>query len=164
MSEDQSANESETGQEGASGMAMNITNQYTKDLSFENPSSPTLFLEPQTEAPNINIDANVEAHRLSDDTFEVILNIEVNATAGSSTLFIAEIAYAAIAEIKEVPEEHLHPFVMIEVPRLLFPFARAIISTVISEGGFPPLLIAPIDFVDMYRQTMAQEPQGEQDA
>ncbi|MBC8451929.1 MAG: protein-export chaperone SecB [Rhodospirillaceae bacterium] len=159
MSEDQQPNGDEAGHEGEGGIPLNITHQYTKDLSFENPAAPGLFINAQTEPPNIDIDVRVEAQRLGDNTFEVVLHVQVNATAGSTTLFIAEIAYAAIAEIGEIPEEHLHPFIIIEVPRMIFPFARSILSGTISEGGFPPLLISPVDFVEMYRQTAKETPQ-----
>lgn len=153
MSEDQQQNGDENSDDGEGGIPLNISHQYTKDLSFENPAAPGLFINAQTETPNIDIDVRVEAQRLVNNTFEVVLHVQVNATAGSTTLFIAEIAYAAIAEIGDIPEEHLHPFVFIEVPRMIFPFARSILSGMISEGGFPPLLISPVDFVEMYRQT-----------
>ena len=153
MSEDQQPSGDEAGQDGEGGIPLNITHQYTKDLSFENPGAPGLFINAQAEPPNIDIDVSVEAQTLGSNTYEVALHMRVNASAGSTTLFIAEIAYAAIAEIGEIPKEHLHAFIVIEVPRMIFPFARSILSGMISEGGFPPLLIAPVDFVEMYRQT-----------
>ena len=154
MSDDQRPSDDETSQDGEGGVPLNITHQYTKDLSFENPSAPDLFINAQTEPPSIDIDVSVEAQALRPNTYEVTLHIRVNATAGSTTLFIAEIAYAAIAEIGEIPEEHLHPFIVIQVPQMIFPFARSILSGMISEGGFPPVLMAPVDFVEMYRQTV----------
>ena len=158
MSEDYKSGGEQAGV-SATEITLNITHQYVKDLSFESPSAPTLFIEPQTEPPNIKIDVQVEAHRISDRGFEVILKVEVNATAGSSILFIAELEYAAVVEVGDISEERLHAFIMIEVPRLLFPFARSIIANVVSEGGFPPLLIQPVDFDDMYRQTAEQAAQ-----
>jgi preprotein translocase subunit SecB len=160
MSEDQQPRDEEASHEGEGGIPFNITHQYTKDFSFENPAAPELFINAQTEPPNIDIDVRVDAQRLGTNTFEVVLHVRVNATAGTTTLFIAEIDYAAIAEIGEIPEENLHPFIMIEVPRMIFPFARSILSSVISEGGFPPLLISPVDFVEMYRQTIKEEPKA----
>jgi preprotein translocase subunit SecB len=154
MSDDQQQSGDKAGQDGEGGIPLNITHQYTKDLSFENPAAPGLFINAQTEPPSIDIDVRVEAQALGSNTYEVVLHIRVNATAGSTTLFIAEIAYAAIAEIGEVPEEHLHPFIVIQVPQMIFPFARSILSGMISEGGFPPVLISPVDFVEMYRQTV----------
>ena len=153
MSDDQKPSGDQAGQDGEGAIPLNITHQYTKDLSFENPSSPGLFINAPTEPPNIDINVGVEAEALGSNTYEVALHVRVHATAGSTTLFIAEIAYAAIAEIGEVPDEQLHPFIVIEVPRMIFPFARSILSGMISEGGFPPVFIPPVDFVEMYRQT-----------
>ena len=154
MSDDQQPSSHEAGQNGGGSIPLNITHQYTKDLSFENPAAPGLFMNAQTDPPSIDIDVRVEAQALGSNTYEVTLHIRVNATAGSTTLFIVEIAYAAIAEIGEIPEEHLHPFIVVQVPQMIFPFARSILSGMISEGGFPPVLIAPVDFVEMYRQTV----------
>ena len=155
MSEDQ-----QTGNERKENIGteipFNITHQYIKDLSFESPSAPGLFTAAETQSPNINIDVQVEAQQIAEKRFQVVLKIEVNTTAGSSILFIMELEYAGIVEVGELPEEHVHAFIMIEVPRLLFPFARSIVANVVSEGGFPPLLIQPVDFVKMYRQTAEQ--------
>ena len=152
MSEDQ-----QTGHEQIDGMAteipFNISHQYVKDLSFESPAAPDLFIEAHKQSPEIQIEVQVEAHQLSEKNVEVALTVEVKATGESSTLFIAELEYAGIVEVGQVPKEHLHAFIMIEVPRLLFPFARSIVANVISDGGFPPLLIQPVDFVKMYRET-----------
>ena len=152
MSEDQ-----QTGDDQSEGMAteisFNISHQYVKDLSFESPAAPDLFIKEHKQSPHIQIDVQVEAQRLSEKRVEVILTVEVKATGESSTLFIAELEYAGLVEVGQVSKEHLHSFIMIEVPRLLFPFARSIIANVISDGGFPPLLIQPVDFVKMYRET-----------
>lgn len=152
MSEDQ-----QTDDELSEGMAteipFNISHQYVKDLSFESPAAPDLFIEAHKQSPDIQIDVQVEAHRLSEKRVEVVLTVEAKATGESATLFIAELAYAAIVEVGQVSNEHLHAFIMIEVPRLLFPFARSIVADVISDGGFPPLLIQPVDFVKMYHET-----------
>tara|TARA_B100001123_G_scaffold334114_1_gene377240 strand:+ start:32 stop:514 length:483 start_codon:yes stop_codon:yes gene_type:complete len=134
-------------------ISFNITHQYIKDLSFESPAAPGLFTMPQAQSPNIDINVHVEAEQLAEKRYHVILKIEVHATTERSSLFIMELEYAGIVQVGEIPEEHLHAFIMIEVPRLLFPFARSIVTNVISEGGFPPLLIQPVDFVEMYRQT-----------
>ena len=89
--------------------------------------------------------------------FEVILHVEARASAGDTVLFIVELDYAAIVEIGAIPEEHLQPLILIEVPRLLFPFARAIISNVTRDGGFPPLMISTVDFVEMFRRGVEAE-------
>ncbi len=157
MSEDQQTGVKQAdGEGGGDDISLNISHQYVKDLSFESPCAPSLFITPQNEAPNIKIDYGVEAQKLSEKQFEVTLSVEINATVSASTLFITELKYAAIAEIGEIPEDHIHAFIMIEIPRLLFPFARSVIANAVREGGFPPFLLQPVDFVEMYRQTAEQ--------
>lgn len=155
MSEEQQGSESAGDGGEAGGIPLTITQQYIKDFSFENPSTPGIFLEATESAPEISLNVNVGAERLTANTFEVLLHVEARAQAAEATLFIAELDYAGIVEVGEVPEEHLHPLILIEVPRLLFPFARSIISSVTSDGGYPPLLISGVDFVELYRQNMA---------
>lgn len=133
-----------------------ITHQYVKDLSFESPSAPGLYLDPPQQAPDVNIQVNVSAQRLAENRFEVVLHVEARADAAGTNLFIVEVDYAALAETGNVPDEHLQPLVLIEVPRLLFPFARAIVSALTRDGGFPPLMISSVDFVDMYRRGAQQ--------
>ena len=148
MSEDQQAGAMEEGI-----VPLNITHQYVKDLSFENPGAPALFLQPPDGAPDIAIEVNVTADQIGENLFEVNLHVEARAKASETVLFITELDYGAIAEIGDIPEEHKQPLIMIEVPRMLFPFARAIISNVTRDGGFPPLMISNVDFVDMYRRS-----------
>ncbi|MEC8198285.1 MAG: protein-export chaperone SecB [Pseudomonadota bacterium] len=133
---------------------LNITHQYVRDLSFENPGAPALFLQPPDGAPDIAIEVNVTADQIEENLFEVNLHVEAKAKASETVLFITELDYGAIAEIGDIPEEHKQPLILIEVPRMLFPFARAIISNVTRDGGFPPLMISNVDFVDMYRRSM----------
>src|SRR2546422_7310944 len=118
---------------------LNVLAQYTKDLSFENPNAPT-SLAPQQQQPAINIQINVSANNLSENEFEVTLTIEGKAENGGKVMFSVELAYAGVFRIVNVPQENLHPLVMIECPRLLFPFAREIIPNAVRDGGFPPLL------------------------
>ena len=132
---------------------LNISHQYVKDLSFENPGAPALFLQPPDGAPDIAIEVNVTADQIGENLFEVNLHIEAQAKTGETVLFITELDYGAIAEVGDIPEEHRQPLILIEVPRMLFPFARAIISNVTRDGGFPPLMISNVDFVDMYRRS-----------
>lgn len=159
MSEDQQT--PGDGEEG--GIPLNITHQFVKDLSFENPGAPGLFVEPPEVAPDVNIEVNVEAQRLGEKLFEVVLHVEAQAVAGDTTLFIIELDYGAIAEVGDIPEEHLQPLILIEVPRLLFPFARAVVSDVTRDGGFPPLMIANVDFVEMFRRG-AEAEDGEEES
>ena len=134
---------------------LNVLAQYIKDLSFENPNSPA-SLAPQTESPNINIQVNVNAKQLSVGEFEVNLLLEGSAQNTALTLFKFELDYAGVFRIKNIPEVELHPIIMIECPRLIFPFARQIVADAVRNGGFPPLLLDPIDFAALYRQRIAE--------
>ena len=134
---------------------LNVLAQYTKDLSFENPNAPA-SLSPQSQPPQINIQINVGANNLAEHEYEVALSIEGKAENAGKVLFSFDLVYAGVFRIVNVPQENLHPLVMIECPRLLFPFAREIIATAVRNGGFPPLLLDPVDFVALYRQKMAQ--------
>jgi preprotein translocase subunit SecB len=134
--------------------------QYVKDLSFENPHAPR-SLTPTSQQPSINIQVNVEAAPMSDTDFEVTLRLEGKAEAQGLMLYSFELVFSGVFRVSNVPADSLQPFVMIECPRLLFPFAREIVSTSVRNGGFPPLLLNPIDFVDLYRQRLAaQAPSG----
>jgi preprotein translocase subunit SecB len=135
--------------------SLNVLVQYVKDLSFENPNAPN-SLAPQPEGPQIEINVNVGAQPLSATEFEVELKIEAKGKSGEAVLFAVELLYAGLFRIQNVPEEHLHPFVLIECPRLLFPFARQILAEATRNGGFPPLLLDPIDFVALYQQNAAR--------
>jgi preprotein translocase subunit SecB len=136
--------------------SLNVLVQYVKDLSFENPNAPN-SLAPQANGPQININVNVGAQPLSATEFEVELKLEASAKNGETVIFAVELVYAGLFRIQNVPEEHLHPFVLIECPRLLFPFARQILAEATRNGGFPPLLLDPIDFVALYQQNAAQQ-------
>lgn len=142
--------------EAAQAPQLNVLAQYTKDLSFENPNAPS-SLQQQNQPPQINIQINVSANNLSEQEFEVTLTVEGKAEAASKVMFSFELAYAGVFRIANVPKENLHPLVMIECPRLLFPFAREIIATAVRDGGFPPLMLDPVDFVGLYRQNMERQ-------
>jgi preprotein translocase subunit SecB len=135
---------------------LNVLAQYTKDLSFENPNAPG-SLAPQQQQPAINIQINVGANNLSESEFEVTLSVEGKAENAGKVMFSFDLAYAGVFRIMNVPKENLHPLIMIECPRLLFPFAREIIATAVRDGGFPPLMLDPVDFVGLYRQNMERQ-------
>ena len=135
--------------------AINALVQYTKDFSFENPNAPR-SLGPQEKQPNIQIQVNVNAKQVAEADFEVNLLLEGSAQADSGVLFKFELDYAGLFRLVNIPENDKHPVVMIECPRLLFPFARQIIADAVRGGGFPPLYIDPIDFASLYRQRMSQ--------
>ena len=132
--------------------------QYVKDLSFENPNAPGSLQ--QATQPKINISVNVGANPMTETDIEVTLRLEGKAEAGSAVLFNIELEFAGVFRIQNVPQDSLHAVIMIECPRLLFPFARELIATAVRNGGFPPLMIDPVDFVALYRQKLAeQQPQ-----
>jgi preprotein translocase subunit SecB len=140
---------------------LSVVAQYIKDFSFENPNAPQ-SLNPSGEPPQIGIQINVNATPLSDTDIEVALTLEGKAEGSGKLLFGFELQFAGVFRIRNVPQESLNAIVLIECPRLLFPFAREIIATAVRNGGFPPLLLDPVDFVALYRQKMAQvQPGGE---
>ena len=127
--------------------------QFTKDLSFEVPGAPEIFLTLR-EAPQIDIALDVQARRLQEgqETYEISLNIRADAkTKEGATAFIAELVYCGIFTLNGVPDQMLEPVLLVECPRLLFPFARNILADVTRDGGFPPVLLAPIDFVQLWQ-------------
>jgi preprotein translocase subunit SecB len=134
---------------------LNVVAQYIKDFSFENPNAPK-SLGGRQEQPQIGIQINVGATPLSDTDIEVVIKLEGKAESGGTLLFRFELEFAGVFRIRNVPQESLNPLVLIECPRLLFPFAREIVATAVRNGGFPPLLLDPVDFVGLYRQKMAQ--------
>ena len=138
------------------GPQLNVLAQYVKDLSFENPNAPR-SLQQQQAQPQINIQINVSAKPLVDNDYEVDLKIEGRAEVPNLLLFSFELLYAGVFRIVNVPQENLHAIIMIECPRLLFPFARELIATAVRNGGFPPLMIDPVDFVSLYRQKMESQ-------
>lgn len=146
----------------AKGPTMNVLAQYIKDFSFENPNAPrTLGQQPQ--APTISININVNPKQLTNTDFEVELKLEGKAEVSGTTLFGFDLTYGGVFRLQNIPQENLGPLVMIECPRLLFPFAREIVAKAVTGGGFPPLMLDPVDFVGLYQQKMAsmqqQQPQ-----
>ncbi|MEL6784349.1 MAG: protein-export chaperone SecB [Pseudomonadota bacterium] len=142
--------------EQAAPPALNVLTQYIKDLSFENPHAPH-SLRPREKQPEINININVNANPLSETDFEVELKLEANAGEGADTMFTVELIYAGIFRLTNIPEEAKAPAILIECPRLLFPFARQILADATRNGGFPPLMIDPVDFAALFQQRMAEE-------
>jgi preprotein translocase subunit SecB len=127
--------------------------QYVKDFSFENPNAPR-SLAPSTQQPAINIQVGVDAAPMSETDVEVTLRLEGKSESGGMLLYSFELVFAGVFRVMNVPQDSLQPFVMIECPRLLFPFAREIIASAVRNGGYQ-LLLNPIDFVALYRQRLA---------
>lgn len=139
--------------------SMRILGQYLKDLSFENPNAPQT-LGPQQNQPDINIAVNVNAKNLAQADYEVELHLNAKATSGDKVIFAAELVYAGTFRMENFPSQMLHPAVLIECPRILFPFARQILADATRNGGFPPLMLDPIDFTSMYQKRVQQQSAG----
>jgi preprotein translocase subunit SecB len=139
--------------------SLNALAQYAKDFSFENPNAPR-SLTPQQKAPQINIQVNVNAKQMAEADFEVDLTLEGDAKIDGEVLFAFELTYAGVFRVRNIPQDQMHPVIMIECPRLLFPFARQMVADAVRNGGFPPLYIDPIDFVGLYRQKAAEGQPG----
>ena len=129
--------------------------QYMKDFSFENPNAP-VSLQPQEKGPNISIQVNVNAKQIAPTDFEVSLKLDGSAGEGADTLFKFELEYCGVFRLQNIPQDQVHPGVMIECPRIIFPFARQIVAEGVRNGGFPPLYLDPIDFVGLYQQKAAE--------
>lgn len=132
-----------------------ILTQYVKDLSFENPNAPQSLQ--WSEAPRIDVNVGVNARRGAENMFEVELKISAKADVEGQTAFVVELLYGALFGLNNVPDEALEPFLIIEAPRIIFPFARRIVADAVRDGGFPPLMLDPIDFAALY---MAQQQGG----
>lgn len=144
---------------GPAAMPMVVNAQYVKDLSFENPHAPHIFLSAK-EAPQVQLDVNVQVEQLAEHSYEVSLHMEARATQGADTAFLVDLAYAGVFTLSGIPAEHRRPLLIIEGARLLFPFARGIIAEITRDGGFPPLMIHPIDFADLYRRQVQTAAEG----
>ncbi len=137
-----------------------VNGQFIKDLSFEAPNAPAIFGILQKKQPDVNINVDVNARPLQDDMFEVNLHVRSECKAEDDVAFIIELVYAGIFTIR-VPEEHKELVLLVECPRILFPFARAIVADVTRDGGFPPLMLSMIDFMAMYQRNRQQAEAGE---
>jgi preprotein translocase subunit SecB len=142
--------------QGTTSPSLNILAQYIKDFSFENPGAPR-SLQARDKAPAININVNVNANPLSETDFDVVLALNAEAKDGDKVVFVTELVYGGVFRISGFPQEHMLPVLFIECPRLLFPFARQIIADATRNGGFPPLMIDPIDFAQMFAQRVSEE-------
>ena len=138
--------------------AISILTQYVKDLSFESPGAPQ-SLRGRDKAPGISINVNVNANPISGSEFDVLLSLNAQASfeKDKDVLFNIELVYGGVFRVEGFPQEHMLPILFIECPRLLFPFARQIVAECSRNGGFPPLMIDPIDFAQMFQQRMAEE-------
>ena len=158
-------NETHTPQAGAADASTapqaGMVAQYIKDLSFENPNAPASFQNTQS-APAIDVNVNVGVRQMNEELFEVELKISAKATnkgadgAADTAAFVVELAYAGLFGMRNIPEDQMKPFMLIQAPMLMFPFARRIIADATRDGGFMPLMLDPINFEALYRQQEAQ--------
>src|SRR5229473_2407651 len=132
-----------------------INAQYVKDLSFENPRAPQSLIQ-QKAQPEVSLDVDVKARNLAPDLFEVLLTISADAKAEGETVFIVQLTYCGVVTTKNATPDILAGMILVETPRLLFPFARNVIASATRDGGFPPLLINPIDFAELMRRQQAK--------
>jgi len=153
--------ENNTGNNSQQQVAIAINAQFVKDISFEAPHVPQIFTEVKTN-PEINVNVDVQAGKIQDTVYQVGLKIKAEAKVEDKVAFLCEVEYGCIATV-QVPPEHVEPILLIEIPRLLFPFARNIIADLTRESGFPPLMINPIDFVGLYHKRL-EELKKEKDA
>jgi preprotein translocase subunit SecB len=141
------------GQPAANAPGLGILGQYVKDLSFENPNAPQSLMVQPEQPPAVDVQINVNAKPMAETDYEVEIKIEVRAEdkKAKRILFNLELAYAGVFRISNVAKEDVQPLVLIECPRLLFPFVRRIVADSISEGGFPPIMLQPVDFAALFR-------------
>lgn len=135
-----------------------IKGQYIKDLSFENPRAPESLVVAPEEPPRIELNVNIKADRIQENLYETTLMIESSAKGNQGTLFLVDLKYSGLFELIGIPEDRLQPILFVDCPFVLYPFARRVIADVTRDGGFPPLMLEPIDFQSLYLQN-AQKPE-----
>jgi preprotein translocase subunit SecB len=135
--------------------SMNLVGQYIRDLSFENPGAPATLLAGGAN-PAFNVSISVGVKKQNDEIYAVELTLNAKANREETVLFNVELVYGGIFRLKNVPEAQMSPLLMVECPRLIFPFARQVLASVTQQGGFPPLMMEPVDFSAIYRQNLAK--------
>ncbi len=139
--------------------SFDIRIQYLKDISFENPNAPAIYAK-LNQQPDISVTVDVNARSLEGRIYEIVLTANVDAKFDGTQGFLIELEYGALVQVSdEVSPEDLEPLLLVEVPRFLFPFARDLISSATRDGGFPPILLAPINFSKLYQHHKAKKGQ-----
>ncbi len=138
-----------------------ILSQYIKDVSFENPNVGKELVKPG-ESPNIRVEVNVNAQRLAENTFESAITMKADCQGSGGLLYELEIVYGSAFHIENLPEQQLEPFLLVNCPSLIFPFLRRLVADITREGGFPPLLLDPLDFASLYMQRRTEAGAGAQ--
>ena len=141
--------------------SMSALIQYTKDFSFENPKAPRALGQQTQQGPQMSLQVNVSSTGLGEDDYETVLQLEGKAEVNGETLFAFDLSYGGVFRLQNIPQEHIHPVLVIDCARLLFPFARQIIAEAVQNGGFPPFYVPPIDFAQLFQQRL-QELEGQQ--
>lgn len=138
-----------------------INAQYVKDLSFESPRAPQSLLQPpQGVAPDLQVGVDVKAQSFGNDLYEVVMTLRAETKVSGEVLFMAELSYGAVVTLVNTPQENVPIALMVETPRLLFPYVRNIMSEVTRDGGFTPLLLSPINFAEIYQRRLAERQQA----
>lgn len=156
------AEQTEGGASNASKMPYAILLQYLKDLSFENPKAPVIFTQ-ERQQPELDVKVDVTVQQLSEQDYEVTLHLNGEAKENDEAIYLTEMAYAGVVRVAELQPELLQQVLFVEIPRLLFPYARSIFSTAVGNGGFPAVMLAPVDFMDLLRRRIeaARAAEGE---
>jgi preprotein translocase subunit SecB len=136
-----------------------VLTQYVKDLSVESPNSPAVF-QWQVQ-PQVDVQFNINVGNVAEDVHEVILKVNVAAKSDNGAHFLIDLSYAGLIGLRNLPEEAVGPFLLIEAPRLLFPFVRQVVADAVQQTGFPPLLLEPIDFNAVFLQQLNAQGGGE---
>lgn len=139
---------------------LTVLAQYVKDLSFESPAAPQSLQGPG-QNPQLQVSVNVNAGPRGEDIYEVALHIEAHAKSDTGVIYNVELVYGGLFRLKNIPQQLLQPVLFVDCPTILFPFVRRVLADVVRDGGFPPLLLDPIDFRRLYAQNMARGQQGE---
>lgn len=132
-----------------------VKGQYIKDLSFENPHAPHSLMAANNK-PSIEVNVDLKAQKLQDNIYEMTLHIAARAVSEGNSLFLVDLAYAGIFQLANIPADRIEPLILIDCPFVLFPFARRVIADVTRDGGFPPLMLDPIDFHALFLQNRAK--------
>lgn len=162
MTDNENQPAAQSSEADGSAPGLQIMVQYVRDLSFENPGAPNFG---NAENPSINVEANVGARKLSDSDYEVGLKFRIEASYGEaeaqSVQFIAELEYCGVFRLLNIAEDDVKPILLIEAPRQIFPFARRVLADATRDGGYPPIMLDPIDFMSLYQQNEADGPSAE---
>lgn len=164
MTEEQQEAGANTGEQ-APAPIFRLQKLYLKDLSFENPSAPGVFMEKYE--PKVDVNLALKNQKMENDHWEVVLTVNATVRNGddgdSKTLFMIEVEHAGVFVIKNVPEEHINAVLAVDCPTLIFPFTRQIVSQVSVDGGFVPFLMEPVNFMALYQNAQRKQQEGQQD-